>query len=203
MAAPRSGGHAQPSATPGRNRVPLVGLPVHRSRDPAVLRPPDPVTSFAAAPPARGPKPVCRLAGNVRSRRRYGSLGRPLHRTEAQSRGHPGLRTNRAGLSDCPCKLFGAEALRSRPSQPPCSWATRLPPSRPYPAAEATGRIVGSCASPVVGDLSAPSVRRSRTEVLARRAGPGRNPGSLRGSAVPSGDAWSRCPRLQRAEARR
>jgi hypothetical protein len=59
---------------------------------------PGPATSPAVARPARGPKPLCRLAGSGRFQWRYGS-SRPPHGSIRRScRGAgPGCRTDRAG----------------------------------------------------------------------------------------------------------
>lgn len=94
MTAPPDDEPARPFAPPGRNQVLLVGPLVHRSRNPMVLRPPGPATSFAAARPVPGPKPFRQLADNGRFPRRYGSSCLPLGSIRRRCRGaDPGCRT--------------------------------------------------------------------------------------------------------------
>jgi hypothetical protein len=91
VAVPPGDRPSHPSAGPRRSEALLPGSAVCRSRDPAVFRPPGPVTSPALRRLARGPKPVCPASPGKRSLRRHGSSGSPLDRAETRPRGVPGL----------------------------------------------------------------------------------------------------------------
>jgi hypothetical protein len=146
---------------------------IRRPRDRTILRLPCLAASFASSP--SGSRAETRPPGGSSTNAPEVTQALRTGRSDAPKRflgADLGCRVDRAGLGD----LIAGPASRS--SCAVASGTTALLGGskdgghvRPFPAAEAVGRATRASALPVGGDLGAPLVSRSRTEVRLRPAG--------------------------------